>query len=104
MDIPKGCWPTSWEGLVEHVEMGGYFRKVGAMRGGMDPAIAQQLSLIDFRGTDWAELDRNLARVRAGEAIPPEQLTDNMRVAQLLSGCTPLQQWDPLATYLAALP
>jgi hypothetical protein len=70
----------------------------------MDPAIAQQLSLIDFRGTDWAELDRNLARVRAGEAIPPEQLTDNMRVAQLLSGCTPLQQWDPLATYLAALP
>lgn len=104
VDIPKGCWPTSWEGLVEHVEMGGYFRKVGAMRGGMDPAIAQQLSLIDFRGTDWAELDRNLARVRAGEAIPPEQLTDNMRVAQLLSGCTPLQQWDPLATYLAALP
>jgi hypothetical protein len=27
-----------------------------------------------------------------------------MRVAQLLSGCTQLQQLDPLATYLAALP
>ncbi len=66
--------------------------------------IAQQLSLIDFRYIDWDELDRNLARVQAGETIPPNQLTNNMRGAQLLSGCTPLQQWDPLGAYLAALP
>lgn len=105
MDIPKVLWPTSWEGLVEHVETGGYFRKVGAMRGGMDPAVAQQLSLVDFnRYLDWEEIDRNLARVRTGEVIPPDQMTETMLMAQQLSGCTALQQWDPLAAFLAAQP
>ncbi len=33
LDIPKDSWPTSWEGRVEHVEKGGYFRRIGAMRG-----------------------------------------------------------------------
>jgi hypothetical protein len=105
MDIPKVLWPTSWEGLVEHVETGGYFRKVGAMRGGMDPAVVQQLSLVDFnRYLDWEEIDRNLARVRTGEVIPPDQMTETMLMAQQLSGCTALQQWDPLAAFLAAQP
>jgi hypothetical protein len=34
LDIPKKSWPNSWEGLVEHVESGGYFRWRGALRGG----------------------------------------------------------------------
>ena len=105
VDIPKGSWPTSWKGLVEHVETGGYFRKVGAIRGGMDPAVAQQLRLVDFnQHLDWNEIDRNLARVRAGEMIPQDQLTETMLLAQQLSGCTALQQWDPLAAFLAAQP
>ena len=50
LDIPKSFWPNSWEGLVKHVEQGGFFRTVVAMRGGMDPSEAQQqLASIDFR-------------------------------------------------------
>jgi hypothetical protein len=80
---------------VEHVETGCYFRKVGAMRGGMDAAVAQQLSLVDFnRYLDWDEIDRNLARVRTGEAIPPDQMTDT---------CSWRNSY-PLAAFLAAQP
>ena len=106
LDIPKKSWPNSWEGLVEHVERGGYFRWRGALRGGMDPAVAQQqLSLFDFnRHLDWDEIDRNLARVRAGGPISQDEMTENMMLAQLLSGCVALQQWDPLAAFLATQP
>ncbi len=104
--MPTDAWPTSWEGLVEHAENGGYFSIAGSLRGGMDPAVAQQqLSLVDFNASiDWDDIDRNLARVRAGEVIPGNELTDNMRLAQLLSGCTALRQWDALAAFLAAQP
>ena len=106
LDIPKASWPTSWEGLVEHVVKGGYFRKVGTLRGGMDPAVAQQqLDLVDFnRHLDWDDIDRNLARVRAGDAISENERTENMLLAQLLSGCTALRQWDALAAFLATQP
>ena len=106
LEVPTDAWPTSWEGLVEHAENGGYFSIAGSLRGGMDPALAQQqLSLVDFSGPfDWDDIDRNLARVRAGEVIPEYELTDNMRLAQLLAGCTALRQWDALAAFLAAQP
>ena len=105
-DIPRDCWPTSWEGLVQHVERGGYFRTVGAMRGGMDLAVAQQqLDLVDFsRHLDWDDIDRCLARVRAGDVIGPEEMRYNMNLAQWLSACTALQQWDSLAAFLASQP
>ena len=35
-EIPKDTWPASWEGLVEHVQQGGYFRTIATLRGGMD--------------------------------------------------------------------
>ena len=106
LDIPKDSWPTTWEGLVEHVEKGGYFRTVAAMRGGMDPAEAQRLlSIANFDGhTRWDEIDRNLARVRAGEQISPAEMTDPMCLAQALAGCVALQQWDSLAAFLGTLP
>ena len=106
LEMPTDAWPTSWEGLVEHAENGGYFSIAGSLRGGMDPAVAQQqLSLVDFNGPiDWDDIDRNLTRVRAGEVIPGNELTDSMRLAQLLSGCTALRQWDALAAFLAAQP
>ena len=34
LDIPKHSRPTTWEGLVQHVEKGGYFRTVGVWRYG----------------------------------------------------------------------
>ena len=106
LDIPKDSWPTSWEGLVEHVGMGGYFRKVGTMRGGMDPvAVQQQLNLFDFnRHLDWDNIDQCLTRVRTGGVILPDEMTENMTLAQLLSGCVALQQWDPLAAFLNTQP
>ena len=106
LDIPKDSWPTSWEGLVEHVEKGGYFRTVAAMRGGMDPAAAQQqLGLLDFTGhLDWDNIDHCLARVRTGGVIPPDEVTESMTLAQLLSGCVALQQWDHLAAFLETQP
>jgi hypothetical protein len=105
-DIPKKSWPNSWEGLVEHVKRGGYFRWRGALRGGMDPAAAQQqFSLFCFnRHLDWDEIDQNLARVRAGVPISQNEMTENMMLEQQLSGCVALQQWDPLAAFLATQP
>jgi hypothetical protein len=105
LDIPKSFWPNSWEGLVKHVEKGGFFRTVVAMRGGMDPSVQQQLDSIDFRqNIDWDETDRCLGRVRAGEVIAPPEFTNYMRLAQLLAASTALQQWDPLAAFLDTLP
>ena len=106
LDIPKPFWPTSWEGLVNHVEQGGFFRTVVAMRGGMDPSVAQQqLDSIDFRqNIDWDETDRCLGRVRAGEVIAPPEITNYMMMAQLLAASTVLQQWDSLAVFLGTLP
>jgi hypothetical protein len=106
-DVPVDNWPTTWEGLVEHVVMGGYFRTKPRLRGGsMDSAEAQ--SLLDSTNFDehlpWDEIDQNLARVRAGGLIPPNEMTEPMRLAQALLGCVALQQWDPLATFLHALP
>jgi hypothetical protein len=78
---------------------------VAAMRGGMDPSVQQQLDSIDFRqNIDWDETDRCLGRVRAGEVIAPPELTNYMRLAQLLAASTALQQWDPLAAFLDTLP
>ena len=65
----------------------------------------QQLDLVDFnRHLDWDDIDRNLARVRAGDAISENERTENMLLAQLLSGCTALRQWDALAAFLATQP
>ncbi len=65
-------------------------------------APQQQLSLFDFnRHLDWDEIDWNLARVRAGAPISQDEMTKNMMLVQLLSGCLVLQQRDPLVAFLA---
>ena len=107
LDIPKDAWPTTWEGLVEHVVKGGYFRTVPHLRGGMDPAEAQRIlssTNFDDEHLPWDVIDQNLAHVRAGGAVSPDELTEPMRLAQALLGCVALQQWDPLAEFLGTLP
>ena len=76
LDIPKPFWPTSWEDLVKHVERGGFFRTVVAMRGGMDPSAAQQpLDRVEFSSNlDWDEKDRLRARGRAETVIQAAEL------------------------------
>jgi hypothetical protein len=76
LDIPKSFWPNSWEGLVKHVEKGGFFRTVVAMRGGMDPSAAQQqLDRVEFSpNLDWDEKDRFRARGRAEAEIQAAEL------------------------------
>ncbi len=39
MEIPMRAWPSTWEGLVEHVRQGGSLRVDGRLRGGMDPGL-----------------------------------------------------------------
>ena len=77
MDVPRDDWPTTWEGLVEHIVKGGYFRTVPRLRGGMGPMEAQRL--LDSTNFDehlpWEEIDQNLACVRAGGLIPPNEMT-----------------------------
>ena len=107
LDIPKDAWPTTWEGLVEHVGNGGYFRTVPHLRGGMDPAEAQRIlnsTNFDDEHLPWDVIDQNLAHVRAGGVVSPNEITEPMRLAQALFGCVALQQWDPLATFLGNLP
>ena len=76
LDIPKPFWPTSWEDLVKHVERGGFFRTVVAMRGGMDPSAAQQqLDRVEFSpNLDWDEKDRLRASGRAETVIQAAEL------------------------------
>ena len=87
LDIPKPFWPTSWEGLVKHVEQGGFFRTVVAMRGGMDPSAAQQqLDRVEFSpNLDWDEKDRFRARGRAEAEIQAAELDHFTMMTDLMS-------------------
>jgi hypothetical protein len=104
-EIPKDTWPASWEGLVEHVQQGGYFRRIATLRGGMDQDAQNLLDGIDFNTPlAWEEIDQLLVRIRTGVPIPAEEITYNVRLAQALVGCVALQQWDALSAFLGSLP
>ena len=106
-DLPKRDWPTAWSDLVEHVRKGGAFRTTAVLRGGMDPSEAQRLlDATIFNGAlQWEEIDRFLVQVRSGVPIPESDMRkDSARLAQALSGCIALQQWDALSTMLGTLP
>ncbi len=101
----KDTWPASWEGLVEHVQQGGYFRRIATLRGGMDQDAQNLLDGIDFNTTlTWEEIDQLLCRIRTGVPIPAEEITCNVRLAQALAGCVALQQWSALSEFLGSLP
>ena len=84
-DLPRGAWPASWSDLVEHVRIGGFFRTTAVLRGGMEPAEAQQL-LDATRFTEslkWDEIDQFLAQVRSGTPIQPPPLPPQSPPTQL---------------------
>ena len=107
IDLPKHSWPTSWDGLVEHVGKGGFFRRAAALRGGMNPDEARQLlanTTLD-ETLPWPEIDRLLADLRSGIPVAQEELQAPIgRIAQALTGSFPLQQYEVLAALLASLP
>jgi hypothetical protein len=107
IDLPKHAWPNSWDGLVAHVWRGGFFRRAAVLRRGMDPDEAQRLlaSTTLDETLPWPEIDRLLANLRSWVPItPPEMQTHSGRLAQALAGCFALQQYEPLAAFLASLP
>ena len=63
IDLPKNSWPTSWEGLVEHVNTGGFFRSIPTLRGGMNPEMQALLDSTVFDDPLQREaIDRDLNR------------------------------------------
>ena len=101
IDLPKNSWPTSWEGLLEHVNTGGFFRSIPTLRGGMTPDMQALLDSTVFDDhLPWGAIDRDLALVRSGTPAPQ---TDTMCLAQALASCTMLQQWNSLETTLQTL-
>jgi hypothetical protein len=53
----------------------------------------------------WPEIDLRLANLQLGVPITlAEMLTLSGRLTQALTGSFALQQYDPLATFLASLP
>ena len=104
-DLPRNAWPTSWEGLVQHVEQGGFFRVTPVLRGGMDPAQQRLLDSAVFDDNlPWDVLDRAMDCVRSGQQVPPDVPAEMTSLAQALAGVVGLQQWDPLSTFLGNLP
>ena len=106
LDVPRALWPNSWAGLVEHVQKGGYFRRVSVLRGGMDPEMQRLLETTVFDDSlPWDVIDRYVSSIRSGEPIPPEELRAwPVRLAQALASLVALQQWDALAAFWRGQP
>lgn len=105
IDVPKHDWPTTWDGMVQHVLRGGYFRCVGTLRGGMDQAEVNRLfDGIDFDDLPWDEIDNHMTSIRAGNPIAADQATDSSRLAEALAGVLALQQWDQFSVFLNTQP
>lgn len=103
-DLPRDAWPTSWEGLVQHVRHGGFFRSSPVLRGGMDDEQQRVLDNTVFdENLPWDELDQAMAGLRSGQPVPPQVSPDVTRLAQVLVGQVPLQQWDRLSGFMRSL-
>ena len=101
IDLPKNSWPTSWEGLLAHVNTGGFFRSISTLKGGMNQEMQALLDSTVFDDNlPWEAIDRDLASVRSGA---PASQTDTIHLAQALASCTGLQQWNCLETTLRTL-
>ena len=94
VDLPKESWPTSWEGLVEHVNKGGSFRGVARMRGGMNPDMQALLaSTVSNDSLLWESLDRDPDSVWIGPPVPVDAQTDMMHLTWPTS-------WDGLVEHV----
>ena len=102
VDLPKESWPTSWEGLVEHVNKGGSFRGVARMRGGMNPDMQALLaSTVSNDSLLWESLDRDPDSVWIGPPVPVDAQTDMMHLT--LASDMVLQHSNSLESTLLTL-
>lgn len=94
LEIPMHAWPSSWEGLVAHVEEGGTFRVDGRLRGGMDPRLQAVLDQTVFdESIPWDTLDDYFTRISNGSALP-DGAPDNLRLlSEALGTVCALNQW-----------
>jgi hypothetical protein len=77
MEVPLQHWPSSWEGLVEHVDSGGSFRVHRRLRGGMGPSLRTNLDRTVFGANTTKG-----AKSRSEEPglVPPAALPDSDQV------------------------
>ena len=77
MEVPLQHWPSSWEGLVEHVDSGGSFRVHRRLRGGMGPSLRTNLDRTVFGANTTKG-----AKSRSEEPglVPPVALPDSDQV------------------------
>ncbi len=95
MEIPMQAWPSTWEGLVEHMRQGGSFRVDGRLRGGMDPGLQAVLDQTVFDNSiPWDTLEECFTMVRSGSELRDEVSEGTRLLSQALVAACALNQWS----------
>jgi hypothetical protein len=73
MVLSRWDWPVSWEELDSFIAVGGYFRTITSLPGGMDISRQAQLDSVRFdESINWALLQQCHEELRRQEHPPPD--------------------------------